>query len=255
MPTRTDNPLNIASDAAALILEAGGETYRAEDCVVRLCSAWKLEGVECFAMPTGLIASVNGRGEEQSSIVRRIHARNVDLERIAAVSALISKAEDGELDSLSCRQAIEAIRKAAPPRLLPAVLSSMACAFFFALLFQGSLVEALSAGAAGALIALTRYTLSRRGLADFLMYIVCGILTSSVAVVLFRLGFLESVDRMIIGSIMLLVPGLSTVTAIRDTIAGDLVAGVARLADAFITAAAISLGVVIPLAFQRLVLL
>lgn len=41
---------------------------------------------------------------------------------------------------------------------------------------------------------------------------------------------------------MLLVPGLATVNAIRDTIAGDLVAGIARLTDAVITAAALAIG-------------
>jgi uncharacterized membrane protein YjjB (DUF3815 family) len=41
---------------------------------------------------------------------------------------------------------------------------------------------------------------------------------------------------------MLLVPGIPIVNAIRDTIAGDLVAGLARGADAAITAAAVSIG-------------
>jgi len=47
----------------------------------------------------------------------------------------------------------------------------------------------------------------------------------------------------IIGAIMLLVPGVTIVNAIRDTIAGDLVAGIARGADAFSSAAGISVGV------------
>ncbi len=41
---------------------------------------------------------------------------------------------------------------------------------------------------------------------------------------------------------MYLVPGVAITNAIRDTIAGDLVAGVARGADAFMAAAAISIG-------------
>ncbi len=41
---------------------------------------------------------------------------------------------------------------------------------------------------------------------------------------------------------MLLVPGVAITNAIRDSIAGDLVAGIARGADAFIAAGAISAG-------------
>lgn len=254
MPSHTEDPLNIATDVAALLLEAGSETYRAEDCVVRLSQAWGLEGVECFAMPTGLIASVNGRSMKPQSIVRRISSRNVDLDRIAKLCALIDQAESGSLDSGAGRLAVDAIRSAAQPPMGPATLASAACAFFFAFLFGGALFDALSAALAGALIAILRGALARHAVPDFLMYIVCGTITAAIAVALKALGVLESIDLMIIASIMLLVPGLSTVTAIRDTIAGDLVAGVARLAEAFITAAAISMGVVIPLAIERMIL-
>ena len=41
---------------------------------------------------------------------------------------------------------------------------------------------------------------------------------------------------------MLLVPGLAITNAIRDTIAGDYVSGVARAADAFLCAVAIAVG-------------
>ena len=47
---------------------------------------------------------------------------------------------------------------------------------------------------------------------------------------------------MIISSFMLLVPGLAITNAIRDTIAGDYVSGVARAADAFLCAVAIAVG-------------
>ena len=56
------------------------------------------------------------------------------------------------------------------------------------------------------------------------------------------LGLATSADGTIIGVIMLLVPGVAITNAIRDTIGGDLVAGVARGADAFMSAAAISIG-------------
>ena len=42
---------------------------------------------------------------------------------------------------------------------------------------------------------------------------------------------------------MPLVPGVAITTAIRDVINGDLVSGVSRAADAFITAALIAAGV------------
>ena len=56
-------------------------------------------------------------------------------------------------------------------------------------------------------------------------------------------------DKVIIGSIMLLVPGLAITNAIRDTIAGDLVSGIARAVEAFLTAIGVAVGTGVILSF------
>ena len=57
-----------------------------------------------------------------------------------------------------------------------------------------------------------------------------------------KLGLCHSIDTLIISVIMLLVPGLAITTAIRDTVSGDLVSGLARTAEALFVAVAIALG-------------
>ena len=47
---------------------------------------------------------------------------------------------------------------------------------------------------------------------------------------------------MMISSLMLLVPGLAITNAIRDTIAGDTLSGLARATDAFLSAISIAVG-------------
>lgn len=56
------------------------------------------------------------------------------------------------------------------------------------------------------------------------------------------MGFGNSMNKIIIGSLMPLVPGLSITNAIRDIIAGELVAGLSKLTEAFLIAAAIAIG-------------
>ena len=48
---------------------------------------------------------------------------------------------------------------------------------------------------------------------------------------------------------MLLVPGLAITNAIRDTIAGDLVSGIARAVEAFLTAIGVAVGTGVILSF------
>ena len=49
-------------------------------------------------------------------------------------------------------------------------------------------------------------------------------------------------DKIIIGNIMLLIPGISLTTALRDMISGDTISGLLGLCEALIRALAIALG-------------
>lgn len=66
----------------------------------------------------------------------------------------------------------------------------------------------------------------------------CAIL----AIILMKLNICANLDKTIIGSIMLLVPGLTITNAIRDTIAGDLLSGITKAAEAFLVAISIAVG-------------
>ncbi len=57
-----------------------------------------------------------------------------------------------------------------------------------------------------------------------------------------KLNICANLDKTIIGSIMLLVPGLTITNAIRDTIAGDLLSGITKAAEAFLVAISIAVG-------------
>jgi len=50
-------------------------------------------------------------------------------------------------------------------------------------------------------------------------------------------------DLIVVSSVMPMVPGVAITNAIRDTLHGDLISGVARTLDAFIVAASIAAGV------------
>ena len=74
-----------------------------------------------------------------------------------------------------------------------------------------------------------------------------SIILSVVARVLIHLNPLAHLDLIIIGSIMVLVPGAAITNAIRDTLHGDYASGNANILQAFTEAALIALGVYIGL--------
>ncbi|MDO5785646.1 MAG: threonine/serine exporter family protein, partial [Eubacteriales bacterium] len=70
----------------------------------------------------------------------------------------------------------------------------------------------------------------------------CSIFAGAAALVLNRWGLCEHADKVIIGDIMLLIPGIALTNALRDLFAGDTISGLLRLLEALLQAGAIACG-------------
>ena len=70
----------------------------------------------------------------------------------------------------------------------------------------------------------------------------CSALTALLAIGLNQIGLAPSLDALIIGCLMLLVPGLAITNAIRDSLSGDLISGMTRGVEAVLIAIAVALG-------------
>lgn len=244
-PIRSPDPediLLLAADAARVVLQSGAETYRAEETAQAVCSALGGVEAECYATPTGIVLSFYGQDGHVRSIVRRVPTRGMNLERIARVNALSRDLYAGKLDFDAAAAELDRIERL-PGYSLPVSLAAAAVGTgFFTLLFGGRWNDALVAAVVGSLLSRLTRALGRKSASSFFTNIVGGAAAAFLCLGAGRLGLTYNADTAIIGVIMLLVPGMAITNAIRDIIAGDLVAGVARGADAFISAAAISIG-------------
>ena len=51
--------MNVAAYAGKIILESGGEIYRVEETIIRICNAYSINNVQPFATPTVIIVSAS----------------------------------------------------------------------------------------------------------------------------------------------------------------------------------------------------
>ena len=72
------------------------------------------------------------------------------------------------------------------------------------------------------------------------------------ALLLTAAGLGQSLDKIIIGALMALVPGIAITNAMRDIMAGDMVSGISKGAEALLIGAAIALGTAIALGLAAL---
>lgn len=238
--------------AAQMMLTAGGEIYRVEETVTRICEPFAFSRVNVLAIPTGIFISLEADDLTQTTTVRRVHARTTNLSQVAAVNQIARDITQGLLtieEGLDRLQALQAMQPDWRPGLAAAALSSG----FFAMLFGGSWFEFTAAASCGLLIQLMKKWLRQDMFYPVIYSLLGGAIAALVASVFIGLSGRDTLEVIITGAMMPLVPGLSMTQAIRDTMRGDLVSGVARAAEAVLIAVAVAAGVGLVLALRLII--
>ena len=119
--------------------------------------------------------------------------------------------------------------------------AGMGGAFCFALIFGGDLKAGLAAAAAG--VAANAYLLfcGRRGVGGGFRTISTAALITLCCILGCGLLGTES-SHAIIGTLMILTPGIAFTMGIRDFVQGDYLSGTIRMIDALLIAASIAIG-------------
>ncbi len=225
-----------------MILECGGETFRAEETAERICAAGGCPGVDVLALPTGIFLSLDD-GERSHSSVGRAKRRDNDLGALTKLNALARAYAEGELELEELASSVSFLEKSRSGALLYEAGWSAAATGAFALLFGGGAFELAVGAAAGFASALLSNVFRKTNLRHFLTSFAGGTVITLIAVLSCLLYPAGETAPIIVGAIMPLLPGLALVNAIRDLMTGDIVSGAARLTDALMTAVAIAGGV------------
>ena len=233
--------------AGRIILENGGETYRAEDTVLHMARALHLKDAEVFAIPSGLFVSFLDENGEQRTSISRVYLRGTQLSRVNRVNEISRALTTGDIvpdDLLDALRDAEQLGKHQPSWYSP--LTAFITAAGFAVMFGGGWLEILLGGLCGALTQLLPRLLPSSDSSSGMS----GTLFSSIFCAFIPLTFraitgMCITEVVIAASIMPLVPGLSMTNAVQDILRGDMVSGVAHCARAVMIAAMVAGGALV----------
>ncbi len=241
----------LVSLAARLLLECGAETYRVEETVCFIARRLGARDAQVLSLPTGcLYTLVDAEGETFSRVVR-VYARSTNLSTIEQVNDISRGLVDGRFDEGEALAKLETLCAVPPQPLWAGIGASVLGASGFAVLFQGGWYEALVAAVCGGLASLLSRAFGPALLPSCFHLFLSGALSAALARISALLRPEAGVSAIIVGAIMPLLPGMLITNAIRDTVSGDLLSGVARSAEALIRSAAIAAGVGVALALWR----
>ena len=235
--------LELATDLGYELAMCGAETFRVEESINRILSTYGVTS-EVFSIPNCLIVSIETPEGELMTRMRRIgyHGNDLDgIECFNAISRAICNRKPPLEEARGWLDYHPKLRKSysVPMELLGNALG----AFGFAIFFGGGGIDALMAAFCGLVVGILNRSMSNMKANPFFKTITSAFIMAAMAYSMHGLGLTGNVDAVVIGTLMILVPGLLFTNAMRDIIYGDTNSGVNRIVQVLLIAMAIALGV------------
>jgi len=221
---------------------SGAETYRVEDSIALIMQAYDVKA-EVFAIPNCLIVTMQPPyGMPMTRMIRVAHhGNNLDsVERYSNLSRRICKETPAPHEAMQWLQNTDASRQ--NYNMLMQHLGNFLIGCGFGYFYGSTFLDCLLTGLCSTLVGLITKAMDSLKANDFFRTVVAAFVMAVAAYALSVFRVVENSDTVIIGALMLLVPGLLFTNAMRDAIYGDTNSGLNRMVSVFLIAAAIASG-------------
>ncbi len=240
--SNTENLLTVIMNLGKEMLMCGAEVNRVEDTISRLCTSYGLNDAEIFSITSLILVTVRDPDGASFAQSRRITSYVFNFYRLEELNALsrtvCSTTPSAEDFQVMLDEIIKHSHFSKLLRLIGFILTSGG----FCMLFKGSFTDALCAASISVIIFLIERLFTTLNMNGMLYNFISSFIAGVLAFQLSKLGIGAHLDKIMIGDIMLLIPGLMLTNAIKDMMNGDTMAGFLRFCEALLTALAIALG-------------
>lgn len=246
------------------MLTAGAEVSRVEGTLSELGHAYGASSMNVFAITATLVVTMEFPDGERLTQTRRIVGPGVtDYRIVAAFHKLARRCRENPPTPRELGLEIEACTMQ-PADRFAFYLGSIIAAAGFAVFFGGTAADAAFAAVFAVVICLMQERMAPRCpntlVFDLLCSLIAGVATCATVAVTenialnvfgFGVGATEALagqsawlhlDKILIGEVMLLIPGIFMTNAIRDMLVGDTVAGTMRFVETMLWAIALAGG-------------
>ncbi|MCI9137190.1 MAG: threonine/serine exporter family protein [Lachnospiraceae bacterium] len=235
--------LNLAVSVGEILLQSGGEIYRVQETVSRILEAYGIQDYHVFVVTNGIFATVDEQQDDAGSMVRYVPIGEVNLEKVAKINQLSREICEKNCGAAEAYERLEQCKNA-PGAENPALI--FACGIGsagFCYLLGGRPYDSMVSFFLGMMLEIFLLAAAKHHASRFIMNIVGSALVTMGSLALYGAGAGILSDKIIIGGIIPLVPGVALTTGIRDLFSGDYLSGSIRLIDALLTGMCIAIGV------------
>lgn len=235
--------LELSFQMGETLLKNGAEISRVQETMERVAKAYHVDKFNVYVLTNAIFATGVEKGVEHAAELKHIPSTSIHFGRISAVNQLSREIVQGAHTVEEAFVRLETIREIPYSPLPLAVLACAVGSAAFSYLFGGSAFDALTAFFCGVILELYLFWAGRRNFSKFLTNLSASALVTLCGALFLLAGFGHNMDKIIIGSIIRLVPGVALTTSIRDFFNGDYLSGAIRMLDAFLVGGCIAVGV------------
>lgn len=235
-------------DMAELMLASGGEIHRVERTIRYMAMAYGAKTVDVFVITTNIIVTaLFDNGIELTQHRQIPTGRKLDYTKVEALNKLSRECCKKPIPLAELEKRVQEIEQMDDNWLIW-YLASMLGAGAFAVFFGGSFWDGLVSAGFALFICFLSKKLAPICPNNIIFYLITSLMTG-IGIGLLGKGIpFFHADKIMIGDIMLLIPGLGATNAVRDVLAGDTISGFLRLIEALLWAAALAAGFMIAMA-------
>ncbi len=245
--------MDLSLTVGGMMLESNAEIYRAEEVIVNILHCYGIEDVSIFTLATCIYLTVHDDQGKSKTQIKRIYHRETNLQRISDLNQYSRNLRKYHYSIEESYQYINKIKNAiGSTKIMKAFWICLSCCMF-GIMFNGSItiIEFVLIFVITYATYLFSCVLSARDLNQFISNFILSAFMTFFACLAHYLGFTSNPDTIVIGTIMVLVPGVAITNAVRDVINGDILSGTIRALEAITVAFGIAAGVLTTLYFYN----
>lgn len=245
--TDTEAILSLAMDIGKSMIKCGAEIDRVEETIIRICHAYGMKKTEVFSIVSMInVTTVDAEGHAFTQS-RRVYSYATNLGRLERLNSLSRSICSGNLDLQQAKEELEEISSEKNGFHVTACIGSVLAAGGFAVFFGGSFKDCIAAMPIAVMIYLMNTYIKARGMSKLFYTALCSVVSGFLAIFFVRIGFADNPAMIMIGDIMLIIPGVILINSIREMLCGDLMSGMLRLLESLILSITIACGFAIPI--------
>lgn len=234
--------LHALMDLGELMLVSGGEVKRVEDTITRMGVASGAARMNVFVITSSIVVTMEDPdGCEYTETKRVLMSTANHFRRLEQLNQLSRSFCSRPCTAAVLHERIEEIRNQ-KEKIFWLYFGSVMGAAAFAIFFGGTLVDGIASGLMGLFASLLVSYLEpycpNAVSFNLLTSFLCGF---GICLLGRAIPGLHA-DMIMIGDIMLLIPGIPMTNSIRDVLVGDTISGTLRLTESMVRAAVIAAG-------------